>query len=445
MKSIPKRYVLLGTLWFIFMINMLDRGLTTTLLPLIRNDLGLSLFITGLASSSFFITIIIGNMFGGYLSDKWGGRIILKVITIAFSVVTVFTGMIQNTVHFIAVRLSLGLFEAPDISASLGLISRWFPAKERGRATSLLMTSAVLGGILPVVIAIPLTTYFGDWRPVFYVMIIPGLLAAWAVWKFVYDSPEKALARGRLSQEEYALITEGALASGLPVQASKVDRSVVVQLMKDRNFWFAILLIFAQISLGVGFGLWQSTYLMEGLHFTLSQMGMIAIIPGIFSLLGILLFGYLHDRRPGIGSRWVLLVSFAASAGALFLLSLVESSSQLGLLITGMAMHGFFMTASMVPINIYFQKRYGSGMVATAYGLSNGLAQIGGSFLTPIVAGALIVQTAAGLDFSLVFVLFIGIALAGAVTSLFLTDKPFTVTTHQLSDSRNVSQESVPV
>ncbi|MCZ8520359.1 MFS transporter [Paenibacillus mucilaginosus] len=225
---------------------------------------------------------------------------------------TAFTGLIQNTVHFILVRFGLGLFEASDISSSIGLISRWLPPKERGRTPSLLLTSAVLGSILPILIAVPLTRLFGDWRPVYYVMLIPGIIAAWAVWKFVYSTPQDALGRGRLSQEEYDYITEEAASRSAVREAEPAafDRSIVLQLLRVRTFWLGIIVMFGQISIGVGFSLWQSTYLMEGLHYDLTQMGLISLIPAVTSLIEIFLFGYLHDRLPSLHTRFVLSYAF---------------------------------------------------------------------------------------------------------------------------------------
>ncbi|MCZ8520358.1 MULTISPECIES: hypothetical protein [Paenibacillus] len=82
----------------------------------------------------------------------------------------------------------------------------------------------------------------------------------------------------------------------------------------------------------------------------------------------------------------------------------------------GLTLNGFFMSASIVSVNTYFQKRYSSATISAAYGLSNGISQIGGTFIVPIWAGALISSTVEGMDFTLLFALFITIALVGAAS-----------------------------
>ena len=70
----------------------------------------------------------------------------------------------------------------------------------------------------------------------------------------------------------------------------------------------------------------------------------------------------------------------------------------------------------------YPQLRYPKEALGSALGVANGIGQLGG-FLSPLVAGYLVVKTADGADYGNVFFLFAGCCVAGAIVSFLLDEK----------------------
>ena len=82
-----------------------DRMVMSTIIPYIGKELNLSKTAMGMVMSAFFVGYTAFQIPGGMLVDKFGPRLIM---TIAFGVWSVFTGMtgaIANFVHLLIARV----------------------------------------------------------------------------------------------------------------------------------------------------------------------------------------------------------------------------------------------------------------------------------------------------------------------------------------------------
>lgn len=412
MKSTKYRLFILSVIWVVFFINMVDRNLTTTLLPYIQKDLGLSNILIGFVVSSFFLTFIAGNFIGGYFTDKYGAKKILKFIVIGFSLITVLMGFVKTWVFLVMIRLALGFVEAPDTALSYGIIAKWFPIKEQGRINSIFATSSILAGILTPLIALGLIQYVGDWRKIFYIMIIPGAALFLVINYYFFDTPEKAMQSGKVNSLEYEKI----IGNRLEEKVEVTDKQFIKSLLKDSNFWIISILILCQFSTGYGMGLWQTSFLLNQLNLDASEASIICMLSAIASFGGILITGQLYDKVLKRKSKMLLSVYFIILFIGYLLLSIVTSKQQLVLLIIATSIIGFANTSLLIPIMSYAQKSFSSSKVSTVIGIANGFGQVG-SFIIPSLSGALIVNSVQGLNFKFVFYLFAVVSLIGIIFS----------------------------
>lgn len=419
MKETKYRYVTLLVITSVFFVNMMDRSLTTTLLPYIQKDLHLSTFIMGLVVSSFFLTFIVGNIVGGYFTDKLGGRIVLQIITISFTVITACTGFITNGIHLLLVRLGLGLVEAPDTSLSYGFIARWFPKWEQGRANALFSSASILSGVATPLIAFPLLSIFGSWRPVFYVMIIPGIVLAILIWFFAYNSPKRAYEKGKMSEGEYQKIVESHIQTNTGDTTEKIDKQFVKSILKEKQFWVVTVILFAQLSVSYGSGLWMTSYLINGLHVATTKVAGISVLPALGALLGAFFTGTISDKVTKGNNKGLVILSFLLLALAYVTIAQIQSVDYIGVLILALAVTGFMNVAIYIIGISFIQRKYPANRVSTVIGVSNGIAQTG-SFLIPSLSGALIINNGGNVDFHFVFLLFSVIALVGSASAFFL-------------------------
>ncbi len=62
-------------------------------------------------------------------------------------------------------------------------------------------SSGFASAVVPLVCT-SLAVAFGSWRPVFYVLSIPGIIGILLLWKYISDRPEELFQKKRVSKAE---------------------------------------------------------------------------------------------------------------------------------------------------------------------------------------------------------------------------------------------------
>ncbi|WP_284036294.1 MFS transporter [Neobacillus sp. 114] len=417
-KAWKYRYVVLVILWLVYIINYFDRMAVLTFLPFIQKDLNLTPVEVGQLASVFFFAYAAAQISAGFLADKIGAKKVMYIAITVFTAVTAVTGMVKNFAQFIALRIGLGLGEGHHFAPAIRAINNWFPFKERGRAVSFFATSwAVAPAIVPVIVT-SISVYFfaGAWRPVFYVLAIPGALGIFLLWRFVADSPKELIAKGRLSKDED--IEDGAVSATLTKEEKRKQYGVF---LKDSNFYVYTLCLFCQLAVYWGSSTWLTSFLVTQHGLNIKEMGFFASAPYIVAFFAMMLGGWLMDKvlhrmKP------VALIAYIGCIPVLWMLGAVEKGNT-GMLLTLLLLTGFFVNLNFGSIYAYLPKRYPKEIVGSATGLANGIGQLG-SFVSPLVAGYLVKVGANGSqDFSGVFIFFALTAAVAAVCAIILKEK----------------------
>ncbi|MBS4213271.1 MFS transporter [Neobacillus rhizophilus] len=417
-KAWKYRYVVLVILWLVYIINYFDRMAVLTFLPFIQKDLNLTPVEVGQLASVFFFAYAAAQISAGFLADKIGAKKVMYIAITVFTAVTAVTGMVKNFAQFIALRIGLGLGEGHHFAPAIRAINNWFPFKERGRAVSFFATSwAVAPAIVPVIVT-SISVYFfaGAWRPVFYVLAIPGALGIFLLWRFVADSPKELIAKGRLSKDED--IEDGAVSATLTKEEKRKQYGVF---LKDSNFYVYTLCLFCQLAVYWGSSTWLTSFLVTQHGLNIKEMGFFASAPYIVAFFAMMLGGWLMDKvlhrmKP------VALIAYIGCIPVLWMLGAVEKGNT-GMLLTLLLLTGFFVNLNFGSIYAYLPKRYPKEIVGSATGLANGIGQLG-SFVSPLVAGYLVKVGANGSqDFSGVFIFFALTAALAAVCAIILKEK----------------------
>ncbi|MGI9860872.1 MFS transporter [Moorella naiadis] len=417
------RYVILVTVWLLYVINYFDKIAVLNLLPFIRNDLGLSHEVIGLAASLFFLAYAIMQIPAGIAADKWGPKIVMGVSIVAFTCFSFLTGVIKSLTQFIIVRLGLGVGEGLHFSPSIRAIGDWFPPQEKGRATAFFTTSwTIAPAIIPVVVAF-ITAAWG-WRMVFYLLAIPGIVGVLVLKFYMYNKPEEALQAGRINQEEYNYIKKQDMVKANTNTAVKVKPDFK-EVAGDPYLWVITAIVFCKTSVYWGTTTWLTSYLVEQHGFNIKAMGFLAAIPFLVGLLGQMLGGTLMDKVFNSKARPVLSLAFFALAVVLYAVNLIPKGN-IPILIIVFGLLGMFVVMYDGPIYAFVQLRYPNEMVGTVTGITQGIGQFGG-FVAPIIAGFLIVTKATGISYHNVFLYFAGMAIIGTLLSLSLNEKPIIV------------------
>ena len=165
-----------------------NRGFTIFVVP-IRTDLGVGVAAISIADMLGRLTGSIQGPIVGYLTDRWGPRLMLIIGAILSGLGFICLAFVRNYTFFLLIfvgLLSAG-FRSGYNSASLTAINRWFRRK-RAFAMSIVSIGNGLGGSLVLLTGSMVNTF--GWRPVAFVygILIIGIICPLSI--IVRDHPE---------------------------------------------------------------------------------------------------------------------------------------------------------------------------------------------------------------------------------------------------------------
>ena len=290
---VPVRARVLGFAFLLAVITYLDRVCISAAAPSIMEELNLSVLQMSVVFSAFTLSYSLFEIPSGWLGDVKGPRRVLTRIVLWWSAFTMLTGAARGFHSLVAIRFLFGAGEAgafPNIARSF---SRWFPARERGRANGVMFLGSRLGGMLSAPLALVIIARWG-WRVSFVIFGVIGVVWAIAWYAWYRDRPEEHPA---MTREELAVIAEESSpargAGGTPWRA----------LLRSRNLYAICAMYFA-----FGYGLyfyftWLPTYLIKVLGFSAFGGGLFAALPFLLAGIADLVGGWLTDhlsRRYGL-------------------------------------------------------------------------------------------------------------------------------------------------
>ena len=154
------RHLVVFGLMLMSILLYLDRFCVGMAEPYIKQDLGLSTFQVGIFFSAFFLTYALGQVPSGWLSDRFGARLMLTVYILTWSLFTALMGVSYGFVMLLLMRAAYGLGQAGAYPTSANVLSKWVPFSNRGTASSLVAFGGRLGGaIAPVLTALMIVLF----------------------------------------------------------------------------------------------------------------------------------------------------------------------------------------------------------------------------------------------------------------------------------------------
>ena len=133
-----RAWVALGALWFIYVLNFLDRQLLSILAKPIQDTLQISdgqLGLLGGLYFAFFYCFIAIPV--GWLADKTNRVAVLAIACGIWSAATIACGLSRNFGQLAVSRMTVGFGEAGGVPPSYAIITDYFPPGRRGMALGL--------------------------------------------------------------------------------------------------------------------------------------------------------------------------------------------------------------------------------------------------------------------------------------------------------------------
>jgi predicted MFS family arabinose efflux permease len=357
-------WVAVGLLWFVALLNYLDRLVITTMHDSVVASIPMSEAQFGLLSSVFLWVYGILSPTCGFLADRFSRRRVIFVSLLVWSAVTWATGHAQTFQQLFWARAAMGVSEACYLPAALALIADHHRKHTRSFATALHGTGIYAGGALGGI-----GGYLADtigWRAGFTLLGAVGIGYALVLLVFLRDSAEPP-----------AEDSPDAVSPDIkPMQALRALFSVPA---------FGVMMLVNSV-VGVTnwtvYG-WLPTYFREQFSLSQSQAGFAAtVILQAASFLGIMGGGVVADRLSRRSNRARMLMpgfGYLLAAPALLVLA---NTGNLTCALVGLGVYGLargFFDANLMPI---VRQSVSERFSATAYGFLNLIGCVTGGAMT---------------------------------------------------------------
>ena len=285
------RWLIIGLVFVITVINYIDRLTISVLAPVITSDLGLSNVEFGTITIWFLVAYTLSQGISGKVYDRAGNKFGFIFSVAIWSIGAVLHAFATGIASLSVFRFILGFGEAGNFPGAAKVSAEWFPQKERALAQGIFNSGVALGSIVAPPLIIWLQLNYG-WKTTF---IFTGALGfIWlGFWMALYYSRDK---HPWLTDSEKQIIEEGeeeiTTAETSPSYSS---------LLKYKQTWAIVLARFLVDPVWWLYITWLPKYLYDARGFDLKQIGLFAWVPFVTAGLGSLFGGWLAKFLIGKG------------------------------------------------------------------------------------------------------------------------------------------------
>ena len=418
--NVPRRrYYVAVMLLLMVMLGYIDRVNMSIAGPSVAKSLGLSPGTLGILFSAFFWSYTLMLVPVGWISDRFGTRIVIPLAIVVWSVGALATGLTNRFATMIGARLVLGIGEAPVYPTGNLVVREWAPLKERGMFTGMLNAGALIGPAIGAVVAAYLVSAIG-WRESFYILGGFGLVLA-VIWAFTIRRPERV---GWLNPQEREYIVENRNLTSAPGEtpADTVPMSLP-SLLRQPSMWGLLLTQGCAVYTQYLFLTWLPTYMVSVRNEQLLSAGWLTgaiyAAAAVFSILIARGSDWFVTRRQGSGGeRRIVVIVLMLLSAALVIVPFVQNLTVVLFL--------FAWTLTMITTAITLNIALTSDLIVdeSSGGLAFGLLILGGNAFglsAPIITGFLVGSTG---SFNIPFLFAVFLILVGALLSWLLVNRP---------------------
>ncbi|MCL6593113.1 MAG: MFS transporter [Alicyclobacillus sp.] len=350
-------------MFFTFGFVFMERLSVVFLFPFIAPALQLNNAQIGLIVSVLSVCWAISGWVFGAMSDLAGSRRkVLLPITLVFSLLSFFSGLVRSFWALFVVRGLMGLAEGPVLPIAQACVIAESSEERRGLNLGFVQSATGLIGstFTPILVTTVATHY--SWHSAFYLVGVPGLVMFLVLWKWMREPHH---------------------GHGGPGQATdRLHRGDYVEAYRNRNTWLCTLISAFFMAWLFVFTTFAPTYLTEVGHYGPEQMGLIMAAIGF----GSFFWGFVI---PALSDRWgrkptLIVFSFIASLSPLCLAVFHGTVPQ-------MMGIGFLTTVGQGCFPLFMAVIPGESLpfrfAATAVALTQLVGELVGGTVAPTVAG----------------------------------------------------------
>ena len=382
-------WIVVGLLWFVALLNYLDRQMLSTMQSSMQMDIKELAIAENFGRVMGIFLLIYGLMspVAGIIADRVNRKWLIVGSLFVWSAVTYGMGHAQTFQQVYWLRALMGVSEALYLPTGLAMIADYHSSKTRSLAIGIhmsgLYTGQALGGFGATIAA----NY--SWHTVFHWFGIVGIIYAVLLVFLLHDKEGHAGTRtAKLEPKPQTGVKKESVLSSLGV------------ILGTFSFWILLFYFMAPSFPGWATKNWLPTLFAENLGIEMAKAGPMATISiAIASFIGVLIGGPLSDRwvQKNIRGRiYTSVIGLSLTIPSLILLGL--GHTYVGLIGAAMLFgigFGMFDTNNMPILCQIIPQRYR----ATAYGIMNMMGVFAGYAVTLMLGSSTDAGTL-GADFS---------------------------------------------
>ena len=278
----------------------------------------------GVILSCFYFGYMITQLLGGYLADRFGGKLVLAVGVLWWSIFTILTppAAAMGIGMLIAMRVLMGMGEGVTFPSIYALYGKWVPTAERARSMAFSNSGIPIGQVAALVAAPYIALSLG-WEWIFYIFGSVGV-----IW---YVFWHRIAAKDPVSHPTVTAAETAEIAADMPALAeSGATKTTMKDFLRSMPVWAIVVAHFCNNwSLYVLLS-WLPTFVNKGLGVDFANSGWVSMIPHLVSFVFLNVAGNVADRmvKSGMGITKVRkicqTIGFGGIAMALFVVGEVE-------------------------------------------------------------------------------------------------------------------------
>jgi MFS family permease len=341
----------------------IDRFMILPLFPVISKDLGLDYQQLGQITGVLAIAWGVAALFMGNLSDRYGHRKVIIPAIVVFSLLAGFSGLATGVGSLMMIRALIGFAEGAYTPSSI--VATLDASKPSRQGMNIGIQQAALPlfglGIAPILVTQLLKVV--EWHWIFAMVSIPGLIVACLLYRTLRDTPPAVAA--------------------IHTTTHDVSTHKWSDVFKYRNIPLNMIGMLCWLTNLVVLSALLPSYLIDYLHLSLEQMGLVLSAIGFGGTLGTLVMPALSDR---IGRKPVMIICVIGAGIGLFFL-MRTGADPYGLFAWLFVTLFFIFSMICLTVGPLSAESVPAKLMSTASGIVVGTGEIFGGGIAPVIAG----------------------------------------------------------
>ncbi|MFI5368407.1 MAG: spinster family MFS transporter [Spirochaetia bacterium] len=358
---------LFAGLFLLYMFDYIDREVVSSLLPFLKQDLGVTDTQAGSLASAVYWSIVVFTFPVSILVDRWSRKRSVGIMVMLWSVATGIAAAVRTFPQLFLTRLGVGVGEAGYAPGGTAMISAMYPIEKRSRMTGLWNASIPLGSAIGVALGGVIATQWG-WKHAFGIVAIPGFIIGVLFFFFARDYRTVKLERADRRMNV---------------------REIVRDFLHTPSLLLTYLAFAGNTFLTSAYLIWLPSYFVRTQGMAAGPAGLKASSIMLLAIIGAPLGGYLVDawrkKRPSARPLFAGLSTLLSAAIWLLAFGVFAGTSQyIVMMIAAMCTLLYLSGASAVTQDVVHP-----GLWAISYAICVIVQNLLGSSTGPIAVGAI--------------------------------------------------------